>query len=103
MSGAENASLGGSTLEVSTQLPMVQAITTPLFIPLISPLDRGVGTKGILRTKLSVCCLVSQSCLTLCNSMHCSLPGSSVCGISQGRILGGLPFLLLGDLPNPGI
>lgn len=38
--GAEYASLGGSTLEVSTQLPMVQAITTPLFIPLISPLDR---------------------------------------------------------------
>ena len=28
-----------------------------------------------------------QSCPTLCDSMHCSLPGSSVHGISQARIL----------------
>ena len=32
-------------------------------------------------------CLVSQSCLTLCNHMGCSPPGSSVCGLSQTRIL----------------
>ena len=31
--------------------------------------------------------LVAQSCLTLCDSMDCSLPGSSVHGISQARIL----------------
>ena len=30
---------------------------------------------------------VAQSCLTLCNSMDCSLPGSSVHGILQARIL----------------
>ena len=29
---------------------------------------------------------VAQSCLTLCNSLHCSLPGSSVHGILQARI-----------------
>ena len=29
----------------------------------------------------------SQSCLTLCNPKDCSLPGSSVHGISQARIL----------------
>ena len=29
---------------------------------------------------------VTQSCLTLCNPMDCSLPNSSVCGISQTRI-----------------
>ena len=34
-----------------------------------------------------VCCLVAQLCLTLCNPMDCSLPGSSVHGISQARIL----------------
>ena len=34
--------------------------------------------------------------------MDCSLPGSSVCGISQARILGGLPFPSLRDLPDPG-
>ena len=31
--------------------------------------------------------LVAQSCLTLCNPMDCSLPGSSVHGIFQARIL----------------
>ena len=31
--------------------------------------------------------LAAQSCLTLCNPMNCSLPGSSVHGILQARIL----------------
>ena len=31
--------------------------------------------------------LVTQSCLTLCHPIDCSLPGSSVNGISQARIL----------------
>ena len=30
---------------------------------------------------------VAQSCLTLCNPMDCSLPGSSVHGIFQARVL----------------
>ena len=30
---------------------------------------------------------VAQSCLTLCDPMDCGLPGSSVHGISQARIL----------------
>ena len=48
-------------------------------------------------------CLVSQSCLTLCNPMDCSLPGFSVHGDSPGKNTGegGLPPP--GDLPNPGI
>ena len=32
-------------------------------------------------------CSVTQSCLTLCNPMDCSPPGSSVHGIFQARIL----------------
>ena len=32
-------------------------------------------------------CLVTQSCLILCNPMDCSPPGSSVHGILQARIL----------------
>ena len=37
---------------------------------------------------LDVCvCLVTQPCLTLCDPMECSSPGSSVYGISQARIL----------------
>ena len=34
-----------------------------------------------------VCVLVAQSCLTLCDPMDCSPPGSSVQGILQARIL----------------
>ena len=32
-----------------------------------------------------MCCLVSQLCLTLCNTMDCSPPGSSVHGDSSGK------------------
>ena len=45
--------------------------------------------------------LVAQSSLTLCNSMGCSPPGSSVHGILQARILE-LPFPSP-DFPEPGI
>ena len=33
------------------------------------------------------CCLVAETCLTLCNPVDCSPPSSSVHGISQARIL----------------
>ena len=49
-------------------------------------------------------CLVAQLCLTLCNPMDCSPPGSSVHGDSPGKNTGvGLPCLPPRDLPNPGI
>ena len=32
-------------------------------------------------------CLVARCCLTLCNPMDCNLPGSSVHGVFQARIL----------------
>ena len=35
----------------------------------------------------SCCCSVAKLCLTLCNLMDCSPPGSSVHGILQARIL----------------
>ena len=34
-----------------------------------------------------ICCLIAKLCPTLCYVMDCSPPGSSVCGISQARIL----------------
>ena len=34
-----------------------------------------------------LCCIVTKSCPTLCDPMDCSLPGSSVYGIFQARIL----------------
>ena len=39
------------------------------------------------RHKLHLSSEVAQSCLTLCDPMDCSLPGSSVHGIFQARIL----------------
>ena len=36
--------------------------------------------------------LVTQSCLTLCDPMDCSPPGSSVHGILQGRVLEWVAF-----------
>ena len=39
-----------------------------------------------MRVRLCAC-MHAQSCLTLCDPMDCSLPGSSVHGISQARIL----------------
>ena len=51
--------------------------------------------------------LVAQSCLILCNPMDCNLPGSSVHGILQARILVGCHALLQGIFPiqgsNPGL
>ena len=47
---------------------------------------------------------VAQSCLTLCDPMDCSLPGSSILGTFQARVgWGGLLFPSPGYLPNPGI
>ena len=45
-------------------------------------------------------CSVTQLHLILCDSMDCSLSGSSVHGISEAKIL---PFSPPGDRPNPGI
>ena len=47
-------------------------------------------------------CVYAQLCLTPCDPMDCSPPGSSVHGISQAIILGWVPFPSLGDLPDPG-
>ena len=38
-------------------------------------------------TYMCFCCLVAQSCPTLCILLDCSPPGHSVHGISQARIL----------------
>ena len=41
----------------------------------------------VLAQSSCCCCLVAQSCPTLCSPMDRSPPASSVCGISQARIL----------------
>ena len=47
--------------------------------------------------------LVTQSCPTLCDPMDCRLPGSSVHGILQARLLGWVACSSPGNLPDPGI
>ena len=49
-----------------------------------------------------VACVHAQLCLTLCDPMDYSPPGSSIHGILQAGILSGLPCPPPGDLPNPG-
>ena len=84
------------------------------FVGLMNKLDlqmcsqnRTYSYVGDLLTEIienCVCvCEVAQSCPTLWDSKDCSLPGSSLHGILQARVLGGLPFPSPGDLPNPGI
>ena len=45
---------------------------------------------------------VAQLCPTLCNPVDCSLPGFSVHGILQARILEWVIVSFSGDLPDPG-
>ena len=58
-------------------------------LPLIFvPLSWGdIYHHGISFFKIYACVLVTQSCLTLCDSMDCNLLGSSVHGILPAKIL----------------
>ena len=51
----------------------------------------------------AVCVLVAQSCLTLCDPIDYSLPGSSVHEILQARILEWMAFPSTEDLPDSKI
>ena len=48
------------------------------------------------------CYLVAKLCLTLSETMDCGLPGSSVHGISQARILEWVAISSTGHLPDLG-
>ena len=50
-----------------------------------------------------VCAQSLQSCLTLCNPLDCSPPGSCVLGFSKQGYWSGLPSPPPEDLPNSGI
>ena len=70
----------------------------------------GVGKRQgakMLREHFSSFCILRakllHSRLTLCDSLDCSPPGSSVHGILQQEYWSGLPCPLPGDLPDPGI
>ena len=71
------------------------------------PLGKKIRRCMSVFSLLQVSVLVAQSCLTLCNPMVCSPPGSSVHGILQATTLENVfamvPCPSPGDLPDPGI
>ena len=69
--------------------------------PFVETVFQCLNRMMLSRVSLGVLC--AQSCLTLCNRMDCSLPGSSICGILQVRILEQVVIPKPGHLPNPGI
>ena len=48
-------------------------------------------------------CMCTQSCLTLCDPMDCSLPGASVHGIVQARVLEWVAISYYRTSPDPGM
>ena len=70
---------------------------TRLLHPWDSPgKNTGVGCHFLLQcVKVKSECEVTQSCPTLCDPMDCSLPGSSIRGISRQEYWSGVP------LPSP--
>ena len=61
------------------------------------------GNITVLAKRECVRAKLLQLCPALCDPMDCSLPGSSVHGISQARILEWVAFPSPGDLPRPGV
>ena len=57
---------------------------------------------GHLCEVLCYCCLV-KVISNSCDPMGCILPGPSVHGISQARLMERVPFPSPGDLPDPGM
>ena len=88
---------------VLATFPSQNKWTTPgleVWKPVFSPI---LAVAHIYISHACVCAKLLQSCPTLCDSMDCSPPGSSVHGPldSLGKIWSGLPLLPPGDLHNP--
>ena len=60
-----------------------------------------VSTVGLLQTFFS--CLVAQSCLTLCDPVDCSPPGSSVHGVIPAKIPERVAICFSRVSPQPGV
>ena len=83
--GGEGSYFHGFYLQESHQVLQEKICKDPLE-SLVGGQEKNPGEEAYPMC-VHVCVLVTQSCLTLCDSMDCSLPGSSVHGIFQARIL----------------
>ena len=73
------------------------------FLTTILKSKYGIQTRRCpLLSSACMCAKSPQLCLTLCDRMDYSPPGSSVQGSSRQVYWSGLPFPSPGDLPNPG-
>ena len=70
--------------------------------PRSTPLKSKKQLEGICVLHVNVNVKVAQLCPTLCDSMDCSPPGSSVRGILQARILEWVAIPFQGIFPNQG-
>ena len=68
-------------------LPIHVTIALALYLLFLLPGTAVVNHCTFFPGSFFCCCLVAKLCLTLCDPMDCSLPGSSVRGVSQARIL----------------
>ena len=70
--------------EIQINTMKTDSVALPL---LLAKSNLNFASKSYVLPSCSVLCLVTQSCLTLWDPLDCSLPGSSVHGIFQARIL----------------
>ena len=66
------------------------------------PFSRG-SSQPKIRVFVTLVCVFSRSVVSDSQLVDCSLPGSSVVGVSRQEYWSGLPFPSPGDLPHPGI
>ena len=71
-------------------------------ISVAKPLVIGLTSGNLAAAAAAAATKSLQSCPTLCDPMDCSLPGSSVHGIFQARVLewGAIAFSKLAQLPS---
>ena len=83
-----NSSFSSEVILTPDRLPVVSVtIKKKVNYSLKQINENNTFTSEKLKINLKGACLVTQSCLILCDSMDCTIPGSSVHGISQARIL----------------
>ena len=90
--GLEKAPLSAQARDPSTSLSAQHALQ----------LSNVTGPLAMLRPAVHAC-LGAQACLTLCDPMGCSPPGSSVHGVLQARILEPVAMPSSRGSPHPGI
>ena len=77
----------GETMENRVTHPNSQRPHLKYHLKLKTRKKKDAGVSGLGHHIIIWSYLVSELCLTLCDPMDCTLPGSSVHGISQARIL----------------